>query len=168
MASLLITAGVAAKAVSDALRSKPQDNIPGEGSRGPGSKFNDAPNDPKFDAYQQHRRGTGAHDMTVNRALAVKRFAKPIVRPIRPIQQKVLFKRQVGPQTAAWIQHMLAEAMPADPPFYGESKAVSYKRRLVAERMPRMHPGWTYVDREPKEWNKSPMPMYYPDGHPFR
>jgi hypothetical protein len=64
---------------------------------------------------------------------------------------------------------MAAEALPADPPFYGESKAVQYKRRLVQERMPKMHLGLTIVDRELKEWNQYPMPMYYPNGgHPIR
>lgn len=165
MATLLVSALVGAKAITDALRPKSTDNIAGVGSPGnPGSRFNDAPTDPLFDAYQQGRRGTGAHDMTINRPLAVKRFPNPILKPMRDYQRRVVMRRQVGPETATWIQHMIAEALPPDPPFFGDSKSVAYNRRLVIERMPRIHKGLTVVDREPKEWNALPMNMYYHDG----
>jgi len=168
MASLLLTAALGAKALADSMRARPSDNVAGQGSRGPGSKFNDAPTDPNFDAYQQNRIGTGAHDMTINRPLAIKRFPKPMVRPMRDIQRRVMFKRQVGPVASAWIQHTIANSLPPDPPFYGDSKSVAYNRRLVIERMPRMHKGLTVVDRDLKEWNKEPMIMFYEDGHPRR
>jgi hypothetical protein len=133
-----------------------------------GSKFNKAPTAPNFDAYQIGRRGTGAHDMTLNRPLAVKRFAENMVRPTRPIQKKIHMRRQVGPKAAAWMQHIQAEALIPDPPFYGESKAVSYNRRLIVERVPRIHKGLTIVDRELHEFNKKPMIMWYHEGHPRR
>lgn len=170
--ALLATALIGATAVGNYYALKQQAPEPVHGAQlslGDGSRWNKAPtNAPDFDAFQQQRRGTGAHDMTLNRPLAVKRYANNILRPMRDIEKKVHFRRQVGPKAAAWLQHTLANALPPDPPFYGDSKAVAYNRRLVAERVPRIHKGLTIVDRSLHEFNAKPMPMYYNDGHPRR
>lgn len=167
--AFLVSAAAAAKLISDSMKSTPKDQPTGEDSMfTKGGIWNKAPTEPGFDAYRLGRRGTGAHDATLNKPLTVKRFANNILRPMRDIEKRVHFRRQVGPKAAAWMQHMEAEGLIPDPPFFGESKAVAYNRRLVKERMPRMHLGLTIVDRTPKEWNKWPMPMYYHDGHPHR
>jgi hypothetical protein len=170
--AFLLAAGVATKLAADAMRAPSNTQATGaqsDGLSGETSKWNGTPDYPNFDAYRLARRGTGAHDVTLNKPLIVKRYPQPMLRPMREIEKKVHFRRQIGPDAAAWMQHMLAEAQPADPPFYGESKAVQYKRRLVQETMPKIrHPGLTIIDRELKPWNRYPMPMYYNDGHPHR
>jgi hypothetical protein len=172
--ALLAVAALGTKLVGDAFRAGPSNDATGaqsDGLSGATSKWNGTPTYPSFDAYRLSRRGTGAHDVTLNRPLVVKRKANPIVRPMRDIERRVHFRRQVGPDAAAWMQHMLAETQLPDPPFLGESKAVQYKRRLVQETMAHHinHPGMTIVDRELKPWNAHPMPMWYPNGgHPIR
>lgn len=167
--AFLASALVAGKAIADAYKTTRNDQPTGAQSAFNNPKWTGAPTAPDFDAYRLNRRGTGAHDVTLNRPLVVKRFATPIVKPLRPIQQRVHFRRQVGPKAAAWLQHTLAEAMIPDPPFFNDSKAVAYNRRLVQQRMPRMHLGLTVVDRELKGWNDRPFPMYYgAEGHPHR
>jgi hypothetical protein len=167
--AFLLAAGVATKLAADAMRAPANTQPTGaqsDGLSGETSKWNGTPNYPGFDAFRLGRRGTGAHDVTLNRPLVVKRFPNPIQRPMREIEKVVHFRRQIGPDAAAWMQHMLAEAQPPDPPFYGESKAVGYKRRITQETMCKInHPGTTIIDRELKDWNKRPMLMYYPD-HP--
>lgn len=168
MAGFLLSAALGAKAIANALTPNPAaQNVFGAQNLDPSVTWNGVPNDPNYDPYGLVRRGWGAHDMTLNRPLVgIKRFPNPRIAPMRDYQRRVIVRKQVGPETVAFSQHMLADALPPDPPFYGDSKSVSYKRRLVAERMPCTHPGLTMVDRTLHHWNQFPMPMFYDHGHP--
>lgn len=110
--------------------------------------------------YDPLRRGPRwATDWLANRALhGRKRYPQPYIRPLHDNGQSVILARSaVGPETAARMQHIMAETLPEGPPFFTR-KTVSLNRQIQPYQMPSYHAGLTIVDMEPKIFNALPMP----------
>lgn len=116
------------------------------------------------DLYDPLRRGPRwATDWLANRALhGRKRYPQPYIRPLHDNGQSVILARAaVGPETAARMQHLMAETLPEGPPFFTR-KTVSLNRQIQPYQMPSYHAGLSVVDMEPKIFNALPMP-HVPD-----
>jgi hypothetical protein len=105
--------------------------------------------------------GGQRHSLVENAELR-QRNAGPSLRiPVRRDGENsgVGYRRVLGKDAAAKLKNMIADLWAKDPPFFGTGRGVDRVYRFEANRVPRMDPGITIIDRRLKHWNKEPNPF---------